>query len=109
MERRMGFRAQVDLPVSAWVDGHWHNCRVIDLSPTGMVVERTLSLAQRPTRSLNRMSLYRLGDQPIAMRARTVWSQGRYQAVRFVLIDDADRLTIAEHLDRKDRLREPLH
>ena len=46
---------------------------------------------------------------PIRVRARTVWSQDRLQAVRFVVMHDVDRLTIAEHLDRMMRLREPLH
>lgn len=108
MERRVGSRAQVDLPVSAFVDGFRHHCRAVDLSVTGMVFERTKSLAARFVPQLSAFELA-LGMRPIRVRARTVWSQDRLQAVRFVVMNDVDRLTIAEHLDRMTRLREPLH
>jgi hypothetical protein len=109
MERRISSRAQVDLPVAAFVDGFKHDCRAVDISPTGMVVERTRSLAARTLSTLTALEL-QLGEaRPIRVRARTVWSKDRLQAVRFVVMNDVDRLTIAEHLDRMARLREPLH
>lgn len=108
MERRIGSRGQVDLPVRTLVDGHWHECRVVDLSPTGMVLSRTQSLTRRRPSLLNALT-FRLGEHAIPACARTVWSRGRLQAVRFVVMHDVDRLDIAEHLDRKRRLREPLH
>jgi hypothetical protein len=109
MERRIGSRAQVDLPVRAFVDGFSHACRAVDLSPSGMVLERSKSLAVRTPFELTALELRLAGARPIRVRARTVWSQERLQAVRFVVMHDVDRLTIAEHLDRMVRLREPLH
>jgi PilZ domain len=109
MERRIGSRAQVDLPVSAFVDGFQHPCRAVDLSVSGMVLERTKSLATRVPLQMSAFEVRLAGARPIRVRARTVWSQDRLQAVRFVVMNDVDRLTIAEHLDRLVRLREPLH
>jgi len=109
MERRIGSRAQVDLPVSAYVDGFQHQCRAVDLSVTGMVVERSRSLAVRVPSELNALELCLAGHRPIRVRARTVWTEERFQAVRFVVVHDVDRLTIAEHLDRIVRRGESLH
>ena len=104
MERRIGSRAQVDLPVGAYVDGWWHACRAVDLSARGMVVQRTKSLSARGVPQLNAMLLH-LGALRIGLRARTVWHHGSLQAVRFVALSDVDRLEIAEHLDEIARLR----
>lgn len=109
MERRIGSRAQVDVPVSAFVDGFQHPCRAVDLSVSGMLVERSRILAARLPSQMNAFELKLAGAGPIRVRARTVWSEQRLQAVRFVVMNDVDRLTIAEHLDRMVRLREPLH
>ncbi len=109
MERRIGSRAQVDLPCAAFVDGFKHDCRAVDISPTGLVVERTRSLATRDLSTITAMELKLGGERPIRVRARPVWSRDRLQAMRFVVVSDVDRLTIAEHLDKMSRLREPLH
>jgi hypothetical protein len=108
MERRISSRAQVDVPICALVDGFRHACRAVDLSPTGMVVERSRALASRELPQVSPFELY-LGGRPIRARARPVWSRDRLVAVRFVWMNDVDRLTIAELLDKKARLREPLH
>ncbi|HEY4117914.1 MAG TPA: hypothetical protein VGM56_08665, partial [Byssovorax sp.] len=50
-----------------------------------------------------------LGARPIRARTRAVWSNGDLLAVRFVSVNDVDRLNIAEHIDRLRRLREELH
>jgi hypothetical protein len=106
MERRGGSRALVDVPVSAFVDGHRHACRAIDVSPTGMLYERTRSLATRLPYELGVFEL-RLGGLPIPLRARTVWIRDRLHAVRFVVVHDVDRLAIAEHVDAIARLGVP--
>jgi hypothetical protein len=98
MERRGGLRAACDAPVSAFVDGFRHPCRAVDLSPTGMLYERSRSLGLREPYELNAYEL-RLGDRRIRVRARTVWTRDRLCAVRFVVMNDVDRLTIAEHID----------
>ena len=109
MERRMSSRAQVDVPVCALVDGFRHACRAFDLSPTGMVFERTRALAARHLAQVSPFEIYLPGARPIRARARPVWDRDRLLAVKFVAMNDADRLTIAELLDRKVKLREPLH
>lgn len=110
MERRFSPRAQVDVPICALVDGFRHACRAVDLSPTGMVVERSPALASRELPQVSPFEIY-LAGRPIRARARPVWSRDRLVGVRFVWMNDADRLTIAELLDRKVKVRlpEPLH
>jgi hypothetical protein len=109
MDRRRGARAQVNFPVSALVDGHRHPCRTIDISPTGMVVERAPALMGLALPAVTPFELDLGAGRPIRLRARPVWDRDNLLAVRFVVMSDADRLTIAEHLDRKVRLQQPLH
>ena len=109
MERRISSRAQVDVPICALVDGYRHHCRAFDLSPTGMVFERTPALAERHLAQVAPFEIYLPGGRPIRARGRPVWGKSRLLAVKFVMMNDADRLTLAELLDRKVRLREPLH
>lgn len=108
MERRFSTRAPIDVPICALVDGFRHACRAVDLSPTGMLVERSPALACRELSQVSPFEIY-LGDRPIRARARPVWSRERLTAVRFVWMNDVDRLTIAELVDRERRLRAPLH
>ena len=109
MERRFSSRAQVDVPVTAFVGGTRHACRVIDLSASGMVFQRSRDLSLRELPDVNRFELFLGPNRPIRARARSVWSRDGLQAVSFVLIHDADRLVIAEHLDRLSRLHQMLH
>lgn len=109
MERRISSRAQVDVPICALVDGFRHECRAFDLSPTGMVFERTEALAARHLSQVAPFEIHLPGGRPIRARGRAVWSRSRVLAVKFVMIHDADRLTLAELLDQKVRRREPLH
>jgi len=99
MERRTAARIQVDLPAWCLLDGFRHACRTVELSTTGMVVQRTRMLSEREPGQIGAYEIV-LGDQrPIRVRARTVRSDGRLLAVRFVVVHDVDRLTIAEHAD----------
>jgi hypothetical protein len=109
MERRISPRALVDYPLTAIVDGHRHHCRAIDLSVNGLVFQRSKSLMERELSQVTAFELSLGGGRPIRVRARPVWSQERLQAIRFVSINDADRLTIAEHLDHKVILGDPVH
>ena len=52
-----------------------------------------------------RMELYLSEAVRVRSVARTVWARDGMCAVRFVDLSDADRLEIAEHLDRSERLR----
>jgi head-tail adaptor len=109
MERRISSRAQVDVPICALVDGFRHACRASELSPTGMVFERSRALAGRQMAQAAPFEIYLPGARPIRARARPVWSKHRILAVKFVMINDADRLTLAELLDGKVRLGQRLH
>src|SRR5262249_42301095 len=79
MERRTGSRARVDFFVSALVDGFLHRCRALDLSTSGMLLERTTSLAKRNTPSVAAFRLELPDRRFMFVRGRTVWSRGRYQ------------------------------
>ena len=99
----------VDLPAYCLLDGYRHVCRTIDLSTTGMVVQRGRALVDRDPMQLGAYEII-LGDRrPIRVRARTVRSDGPLLAVRFVVVHDVDRLTIAEHADRVARLPGLVH
>jgi hypothetical protein len=99
MERRNAARMMVDVPTWCLLDGFRHACRTVDLSTTGMLVERSKILAEREPPHLGAYELHLEGRRPIRVRGRTVRSQGRVLAVRFVVVHDVDRLTIAQHAD----------
>src|SRR5688500_12783938 len=109
MERRTGARAHVDFPLSAFLDGVRHECRAIELSPRGMVIEWPQSFSDRAATPIGAFELHVTGVRPIRLRARTVWGRQRLQGLRFVWIHDTDRLAIAELLDDLVRIGEPLH
>ena len=99
----------VDLPAYYLLDGHRHACRTVDLSTTGMVVQRSRALAEREPHQLGAYEVHLEGRKPIRVRARTVRSEGLLVAVRFVVVHDVDRLTIAEHADRLSKGRGSIH
>jgi hypothetical protein len=101
-------RAQIDFPVIQHVDGFGHACRGIDISSRGLVVRRPARLLERDPRLLYSLEL-RIGDRSIRTLARTVWTEGPLQAMRYVGMSDADRLEIAEELDRARRGGAVLH
>jgi hypothetical protein len=105
----MSMRAQVDVPICALAFGFRHECRAVDISPAGMVFEQSRALMERGVSPVAPFEIYLPGARPIRARARPVWGKDRLLAVKFVWMSDADRLTLAELLDRKVRLREPLH
>jgi len=110
MERRLGLRGQVDMPVVQHVDGFPHECRVVDISPRGMVVRQTRSLSARERRMMYRIELPLRGrDEAISVFARTVWSDGPYVALKYVRMSDVERLDIAELLDQVSKQGAVLH
>jgi PilZ domain len=109
MERRNAARMMVDLPTWCLLDGFRHACRAVDLSATGMLLERGRSLEGRDPLQLGAYELHLEGRRPIRVRGRTVRAEGRVVAVRFVVMHDVDRLTIAEHADRLTRTSGVLH
>ncbi|HZO14542.1 MAG TPA: PilZ domain-containing protein [Polyangiaceae bacterium] len=98
MDRRQGARLGTDIPLVTYRDGVAFHCRAVDLSSGGALVynptRREPPLLQRIELTLNRSTT-------ISALARTIWSSGRWIALRFVGLDDVDRLDIAEHLDAR--------
>jgi hypothetical protein len=47
--------------------------------------------------------------KPMLALARPVWSFGEQQALKFVKLSDADRLSLAEHVDLLSHRGLPLH
>ncbi len=95
-DRRMGIRMHTTFSVTAFQDGRPVECRGVDLSTTGALVRRR---TKRDAPMVQHMELD-IGDRLIRGAARTVWTEGDLQALRFIGLTDVDRLEIAEHLDR---------
>lgn len=100
MERRFGLRARTDFRVVTRDGSLESHCRGIEVSTTGIVVDRGKPVARRDQRILLGLEL-RLPERVRALRAiaRPIWSRGSQQAFRFVRMSDVDRLNLAEHLD----------
>ncbi len=109
MERRSGPRTLCDYSLTAIIDGYRHVCRAVDLSVGGLVFERSRALLDRELLQITAFELNVGQGRPIRLRGRPVWNRDRLTAIRFVAINDADRLTIAEYLDRKRVLGDALH
>ena len=86
--------------VTAFLDGRPVECSGVDLSTTGALVRRT---ARRRPPLVQHVELD-IGDRLIRGAARTVWTEGDLQALRFIGLNDVDRLEIAEHIDRMMRV-----
>lgn len=108
MERRLAMRGQMDFPVTQHVDGFPHACRGVDVSSRGLVIVRPPSLVGREPRLVYSIELS-LEGRTIHTLARTVWTEGPLQAMRYVGISDVDRLEIAEVLDEASRRGAILH
>jgi hypothetical protein len=96
IERRRSARMRTDLPVVAYQDGMAHRVRAVDLSCSGALIQRR---SARHPPMIQRLELHLGGEAPVRGVARTVWSSGDLHAVRFVELDDVDRLDLAEHID----------
>jgi hypothetical protein len=75
-------------------------CRGIEVSSSGILIDRGRAIRSTDNRMLVDIEL-RLPERLRTLRAkaRSVWTSGTQQALRFVAISDADRLTLAEHID----------
>ncbi len=98
-DRRTGLRLNASFEVTAFVDGRRVRCSGVDLSTTGALVRHH---HRRQAPLVQHVELD-IGEHRIRGAARTVWSDGELQAIRFVGLSDVDRLEIAEHLDRAVR------
>ena len=100
MERRMGLRARTDFGVMTREGKRTSRCRGIEVSSSGIVLERGRRIKRGEPSFVVGLEI-RLPEraQPLRALARPVWWFGTQQALRFVRMSDADRLTLAEHLD----------
>ncbi len=100
MERRSGLRARTDVEVIARAGFFTARGRGIELSPQGILVDQEPHGPRLDEHLLIDLELH-LPERVRALhaRARPVWSAGNQQALRFVQMDDVDRLTLAEHMD----------
>lgn len=98
MQNRVGLRARTDFRVVAKNGGFVSHCRGIEISASGIIVDRGREPTQQPL--LMRLEM-RLPERvrPLFALARPIWVRGPQQALKFVRISDVDRLTLAEHLD----------
>jgi hypothetical protein len=104
-ERGIGVRATTVFPLLFCEGPHAAHCRALELSASGIVVERGRELSDRERRGGVKLELF-LPGQPGTIRAlakvvRPV-SRTAY-ALKFVLISDVDRLTLMEFLDHQRR------
>jgi hypothetical protein len=100
MDRRIGLRTRTDFRVVAERGLLRSNYRGIEVSPTGIVLDRGRPISELDSPLLMKLEL-RLPEylKPVRALARPIWSFGSQQAFRFVRIADVDRLILAEHLD----------
>jgi hypothetical protein len=100
MERRVSLRGRTDFKVIAHDGILASHCRGIEVSPTGIVVDRGQKVHSRHERVVLRLEIH-LPERmnTIHALARPIWSRGTHQAFRFVRMTDSDRLSLAEHLD----------
>ena len=98
---RIGLRGRTDFEVVAREGSLAARCRGVEVSSSGIVVDRGRELYDRDQRLVMELEL-RLPEQrePGRALARPVWYYGTHQALKFVAMTDADRLCLAEHLDR---------
>jgi hypothetical protein len=103
VHRGIGLRAPTRFPVLFCEGTHAAHCRALELSASGIVVERGRALSEREQRASLKLELF-LPDQPRPVRvlAKVVRAvTPTSYALKFVLISDVDRLTLMEHLDRQ--------
>jgi hypothetical protein len=100
--RGIGLRAATQFAVLVCEGPHVSHCRAVELSATGIVIDRGRELSERELRSHFKLELM-LPEQryPVRVLARVARQvDGTRYAFKFVLIADADRLTLMEHIDR---------
>ncbi len=101
MRDRTGFRARTDFDVVARDGGMVSHCRAVDISASGILLDRGREVRTTDERLLVGLELM-LPERPgVVLHAtgRFVWSLGSQQAFRFVVMSDADRLSVAQHID----------
>jgi hypothetical protein len=109
-QRSIGLRGDTEFPVLIYDGVVASHCHAVEVSSTGIVLERGFPGRSNERRGSVRLELY-LEDAPRPLRvlARSVRWLGTKEAYKFTTINDADRLTLTEHLDREWRRGHPLY
>lgn len=100
MRTRMNQRARTDCPVRTQQGSLVSSYRAIEVSATGLVIDRGRPIEERDERLLIELEIaLPERHRPLRALARPVWSYGTQQAFKFVRMSDTDRLNLAEHVD----------
>ena len=100
--RQIGMRGHTNFAVILHNGDLVAHCRAVDVSSTGIVIDRGHHPGPADEGGIFRLELYMPdASAPVRALARVVRNLGNEQALRFVAISDADRLTITEHLDHQ--------
>jgi hypothetical protein len=99
-----GLRGRTDFSVITRDGSLASRCRGIEISSSGIVVDRGRMLSSRDQRVVLELEI-RLPELhfPVRVLARPIWHLGTQQALKFVRLSDADRLSLAEHVDGLNR------
>lgn len=107
MDRRQTPRTRVDLLFNKYIDGYPHICRTIDVSSTGLLLERV----NEPTlaREFYPVEIGVLdpkGDliERLWIWAQEVWTDGERQALKFIGLEDRDRRKLRNLLERAGQI-----
>lgn len=104
MERRTAARTRVDLLFNKYIDGYPHVCRTIDVSQSGLLLERVSEPSvDRPFYPVE-IGVLEGGQitERIWLWAKQVWSDGARQALEFVSVEDRDRKKLDRLLARAE-------
>ena len=101
---RLAERARTDFRVRASCGPRIGEYRGVDVSTTGILIDRGRPIEARDAPVFVGLEMH-LPERrvPLCAVARPVWAFGSQQALKFVAIDDADRLALAEHVDLQRR------
>ena len=103
IHRGIGLRAKTTFPILLCEGPHAAHCHALELSASGIVVERGRALSEREQRASLKLELFlpeRTG--PVRVLAKVVRQvTSTAYAFKFVLIADVDRLTLMEFLDQQ--------
>ena len=103
-QRSIGLRGETNVPVLIYDGVVASHCHAVELSSTGIVLERGRSAPHSDRRGSVRLELFlEHVPRPVRVLARSVRWSGTREAYKFTTITDADRLTLTEHLDREFR------
>lgn len=103
-DRRYSTRVASEVPVRVGDGILVAEARSVDVSSGGVLIARSCPTRRTDQRVYLEVELLLPeAKQSVIALARPVWSQGPYQALKFIRMSDVDRLTVAEHVDHANR------